>query len=53
MALQQALWPRLHINRVMEKLVKLAPLRRQQASDLAYCLSRPMAERLAAVESLR
>jgi hypothetical protein len=40
-------------HRAMEKIVRLTTLRRQQAGDLAYWLSRPMAERMAAVESLR
>ncbi len=37
----------------MEKLVERVPLRNRQAAELAYWLSRPMAERIAAVESLR
>jgi len=40
-------------NRCMDRIVKRAPKRQQQASDLAYWLSRPMAERIAAVEVLR
>jgi hypothetical protein len=40
-------------NRDMEHVVNLVRLHRQQADDLAYWLSRPMAERIAAVEALR
>jgi hypothetical protein len=37
----------------MEKVVRHESLRRQQRGDLVYWLSRPMAERIAAVETLR
>ena len=37
----------------MDRVIALVPARQQAASDLAYWLSRPMAERIAAVEFLR
>jgi hypothetical protein len=37
----------------MDRIVKRVPKRQQQAADLAFWLSRPMAERIAAVETLR
>ena len=37
----------------MERTVQNVPLRDQQQRDLSYWLSRPMAERVAAVEVLR
>jgi hypothetical protein len=37
----------------MEKVVMRLPRGAQAAADLAYWLSRPVAERLAAVEALR
>ena len=37
----------------MQRVVKLVPRAAQAAADLAYWLSRPVAERLAAVEALR
>ncbi len=37
----------------MNRIVHLTTLRRQSAEDLAYWLSRPVTERLAAVEWLR
>ena len=37
----------------MIRTAQRMPKRRQQATDLAFWLSRPMAERLAAVEALR
>ena len=40
-------------NIAMERSVERVSMRRQQARDLAYWLSRPMAERIAAVEWLR
>ena len=40
-------------NRRMDRIVSRIPKRQQQAADLAFWLSRPMAERIAAVEALR
>jgi len=40
-------------NRRVDLIVTRAPLPQQQASDLVYWQSRPMAERIAAVEALR
>jgi hypothetical protein len=40
-------------NRVMIRSVNRTARRQQQAADLAFWLSRPMAERIAAVEALR
>jgi hypothetical protein len=40
-------------SRGMERVVKVLPASQQPAADLAYWLSRPMAERIAAVEALR
>jgi hypothetical protein len=40
-------------NRFMIRSVKRVPKRRQASEDLAFWLSRPMAERIAAVEALR
>ncbi len=37
----------------MQRVVKLVPRDAQAGADLAYWLSRPVAERLAAVEALR
>ena len=37
----------------MHRVAKLVPMHHQQAADLAYWLSRPMADRIAAVETLR
>lgn len=37
----------------MDRIVSRIPKRQQQAADLAFWLSRPMAERIAAVEALR
>ncbi|HRZ59760.1 MAG TPA: hypothetical protein P5163_04145 [Rubrivivax sp.] len=37
----------------MERIIEWVPARRQQARDLRCWLSRPMAERIAAVELLR
>jgi hypothetical protein len=40
-------------NHRMEIIVTRMARRKQQAADLAYWLSRPMTERIAAVEELR
>ena len=40
-------------NVAMIRTVQRVPLKDQSASDLRYWLSRPMAERIAAVEALR
>lgn len=40
-------------NDAMKRVAKVLPLREQVAHDLAYWLSQPMAERIAAVEVLR
>ena len=40
-------------NCPMERVAKIIPKHQQPAADLAYWLSRPMAERVAAVEILR
>ena len=37
----------------MDRIVSRIPKRQKQAADLAFWLSRPMAERIAAVEALR
>ncbi|MBL0087091.1 MAG: hypothetical protein IPP44_10460 [Ideonella sp.] len=37
----------------MERVITLVRKRQQPAADLRYWLSRPMAERIAAVKSLR
>jgi hypothetical protein len=37
----------------MKRSVTRTPKRQQQVADLAFWLSRPMAERIAAVEALR
>jgi hypothetical protein len=40
-------------NRGMERVIKAIKRKDEAAADLAYWLSRPMAERIAAVEVLR
>jgi len=37
----------------MDRIASRIPKRQKQAADLAFWLSRPMAERIAAVEALR
>jgi hypothetical protein len=44
---------RISDNQNMNRTIQRIPRHQQQATDLAFWLARPMAERLAAVEALR